>query len=78
MKLCFLEVCEDEDGWASAALLVTDAGLMESGLVEQVQKIMGQKLAGVYADVPQDSGMEVVDRIQRGDRFRAEVTRSAE
>ena len=44
------------------AVLVTDAGLMEAGLVEPVQQIMGDKLAGTYADVPQDSGMEVVDQ----------------
>jgi aldehyde dehydrogenase (NAD+) len=44
------------------AFLVTDQGLMETGLVDEVRKKMGGILAGVYADVPQDSGMEVVDR----------------
>jgi len=44
------------------AFLVTDAGLVETGLVDQVKKKLGDLLAGVYADVPQDSGMAVVDR----------------
>lgn len=44
------------------AFLVTDAGLIETGLVDQVKKQLGDLLAGVYADVPQDSGMEIVDR----------------
>jgi len=45
----------------SNAVLVTDQGLLETGLVDKVKKVMGSKLAGVFADVPQDSGMEVVD-----------------
>ena len=44
------------------AFLVTDRGLAETGLVEQVKDNMGNLLAGVYLDVPQDSGMEVVDK----------------
>jgi len=44
------------------AFLVTDAGLIETGLVDQVKKQLGELLAGVYADVPQDSGMEIVDK----------------
>jgi alcohol dehydrogenase class IV len=44
------------------AFLVTDQGLIETGLVGEVKRKMGDILAGVYADVPQDSGMEVVDR----------------
>ena len=43
------------------AVLVTDAGLIETGLVEKVKKTIGSKLAGVFSDVPQDSGMEVVE-----------------
>ena len=41
--------------------LVTDAGLMETGLVEEVKKKLGDLLVGVYAEVPQDSGMDIVD-----------------
>jgi len=44
------------------AFLVTDPGIIETGLVDQVKEKMGNLLAGVYADVPQDSGMEVVDK----------------
>jgi len=43
------------------AVLVTDQGLVETGLVDKVKKVIGSRLAGVFADVPQDSGMEVVD-----------------
>ena len=45
------------------AILVTDQGLIATGLVEQAQEIMGSALAGTFSDVPQDSGMEVVDRV---------------
>ncbi|MEJ2167643.1 MAG: iron-containing alcohol dehydrogenase [Desulfobacterales bacterium] len=44
------------------AFLVTDRGLVETGLVDQVKDKLGNLLAGVYADIPQDSGMEVVDK----------------
>ena len=44
------------------AFLVTDQGLVETGLVEQIKRELGDLLAGVYTDVPQDSGMEVVDK----------------
>ena len=44
------------------AFLVSDRGLDETGLVEQVKGKLGTLLAGVYLEVPQDSGMEVVDR----------------
>lgn len=43
------------------AFLVTDQGLIETGLVDEVKKKIGDLLVGVYADVPQDSGMGVVD-----------------
>jgi len=44
------------------AVLVTDAGLKEAGLTAQAEEIMGGLLVGTYADVPQDSGMDVVDK----------------
>ena len=43
------------------AVLVTDEGLMATGLVEQVQEKLGNLLVHTYSDVPQDSGMAVVD-----------------
>ena len=44
------------------AFLVTDQGIKETGLTDQVTDRMGDLWAGVYSDVPQDSGMEVVDK----------------
>jgi len=44
------------------AFLVTDPGLIEAGLVEPVKRQLGDLLAGVYSEVPQDSGMEIVDQ----------------
>ena len=44
------------------AFLVTDDGIRETGLVDQVVDRLGESLVGVYSDVPQDSGMEVVDK----------------
>ena len=44
------------------AFLVTDQGIKEAGLVDLVTDRMGDLLTGVYSDVPQDSGMEVVDK----------------
>jgi aldehyde dehydrogenase (NAD+) len=46
----------------SKAFLVTDPGLIETGLVNQVKETLGDLLVGLYADVPQDSGMTVVDK----------------
>jgi alcohol dehydrogenase class IV len=44
------------------AVLVTDPGIIETGLVDEAKKIMGDHLVGVYSDVPQDTGIEVVDK----------------
>jgi aldehyde dehydrogenase (NAD+) len=44
------------------AVLVTDEGLVATGLVEQVQEKLGDLMVHTYADVPPDSGMEVVDQ----------------
>ncbi len=44
------------------AFLVTDQGVEETGMIEQVADRLGDLLAGVFSDVPQDSGMEVVDQ----------------
>lgn len=49
------------DALGTKAVLVTDQGLIETGLVDRVKKVIGSRLAGVFADVPQDSGMDVVD-----------------
>jgi len=44
------------------AVLVTDPGIIETGMVDQVKTLMGDFLVGVFSDVPQDTGMEVVDK----------------
>jgi aldehyde dehydrogenase (NAD+) len=48
--------------WGSRAVLVTDQGIIDAGLAEKVKAILGDSLAGVFSDVPQDTGMEVVDK----------------
>lgn len=49
-------------GLGKSAVLVTDPGIEAAGLADRAKKAMGSMLAGVYADVPQDSGMDVVDK----------------
>jgi aldehyde dehydrogenase (NAD+) len=44
------------------AFLVTDPGLEAAGLAASAKKIMDHLMAGMFADIPQDSGMDVVDR----------------
>lgn len=44
------------------AFLVTDGGIIESGLMDGIKKHLGDSLVGIYADVPQDSGMGTVDK----------------
>ncbi len=44
------------------ALVVTDPGVMKAGLVEGVLKALGEKCVGVFSDVPQDTGVGVVNR----------------
>jgi aldehyde dehydrogenase (NAD+) len=56
------EAAIEVSAYGKKAVLVTDAGLMATGLVEQVQTKLGDLLVNTYADVPQDSGMEVVDK----------------
>ena len=58
---CISELPIEVGALGKKAFLVTDQGLIETGLVDQVKNKLGALLAGVYADVPQDSGMEVVD-----------------
>ena len=44
------------------ALVVTDPGVMKAGLVEGVREALGERCAGVWSDVPQDTGIGVVNR----------------
>jgi aldehyde dehydrogenase (NAD+) len=43
------------------AVVVTDAGIMKMGLIDHIVKALGSKCVGVFSDVPQDTGVEVVD-----------------
>ena len=46
----------------SRAVVVTDPGIIKAGLLDKITKSLGEKCVGVFSDVPQDSGMDVVDR----------------
>ncbi|MGC9325166.1 MAG: iron-containing alcohol dehydrogenase [Desulfomonilia bacterium] len=43
------------------ALIVTDEGIIKAGLLEHIKSALGSKCVGVYSDIPQDTGVEVVD-----------------
>lgn len=43
------------------AVIITDRGILAAGLVERVADSLGGKCAGVFSDVPQDTGIEVVN-----------------
>jgi aldehyde dehydrogenase (NAD+) len=43
------------------AVVVTDKGIINAGLIDHIVKALGNKCAGVFSDVPQDTGVEVVD-----------------
>lgn len=42
-------------------LLISDAGLVAAGTVERVRQVLGDRVAAVFTEVPQDSGLEVID-----------------
>lgn len=44
------------------ALVVTDPGVVKAGLVDAVVKALGDRCAGIFSDVPQDTGVGVVNR----------------
>jgi alcohol dehydrogenase class IV len=46
----------------SRALVMTDPGVMQAGLVEGVVKALGDRCAGIFSDIPQDTGVAVVNR----------------
>jgi len=43
------------------AVLVTDPGIAKAGLLDGIVEALGPGCAGVFSDVPQDTGMEVVN-----------------
>jgi alcohol dehydrogenase class IV len=46
----------------SRAVVVTDPGIIKAGLLDKITKSLGGKCVGVFSDVPQDSGLDVIDR----------------
>ncbi len=46
----------------SRAVVVTDQGIIRAGLLEKITASLGAKCVGVYSDIPQDTGIDVVDR----------------
>jgi len=46
----------------SRAIVLTDQGIIKAGLLDKITKSLGEKCVGVFSDVPQDSGLDVVDR----------------
>ncbi len=43
------------------AVVVTDQGIIKAGLVDGITACLGGRCAGVFSDVPQDTGVEVVN-----------------
>jgi aldehyde dehydrogenase (NAD+) len=43
------------------AVVVTDQGIIKAGLIDHIVKALGKKCVGVFSDIPQDTGVEVVD-----------------
>jgi aldehyde dehydrogenase (NAD+) len=46
----------------SRAIVVTDQGIIKAGLLDKITNSLGKKCVGVFSDVPQDSGLDVIDR----------------
>ncbi|MEW5850935.1 MAG: aldehyde dehydrogenase family protein [Myxococcota bacterium] len=42
-------------------LVITDGGVVKAGLLTRVQEALGPVIAAVFSDVPQDSGLGVID-----------------
>ena len=55
------EIRMEVSSLGNKAVLVTDPGIIKTGMVDRVSEVMGDTLVGIYSDVPQDTGMEVVD-----------------
>ncbi len=45
----------------SRAFIVTDKGVSDAGLVEEVEKALGKRCVGRYDECPQDSGFHIVN-----------------
>ncbi len=43
------------------AVVVTDKGIMATGLIDGITNVLKDKCVGIFSDIPQDTGVEVVD-----------------
>lgn len=46
-------------------LIVTDQGIVQAGLLDRVKKALGDLYVGVFTEVPQDSGIHIVNRVAK-------------
>jgi alcohol dehydrogenase class IV len=46
----------------SRAVVMTDPGIIKAGLLDVVKDTLGKKCVGVFSDIPQDTGVGVVNR----------------
>ena len=46
----------------SRAVVVTDQGIIRAGLLDKITASLGPKCVGVYSDIPQDTGIDVIDK----------------
>jgi len=53
----------------SKAFLVTDKGVVNAGLAERVEKVLGKKLVGTFDGCIQDSDLRIINEV-------AEIARS--
>jgi alcohol dehydrogenase class IV len=51
-------------------LLVTDSGVVKAGLFGRAKEALGARIAAVFEEVPQDSGLDVVDAVVALGRLR--------
>ncbi|MDD5712691.1 MAG: iron-containing alcohol dehydrogenase [Smithellaceae bacterium] len=47
----------------SKAFLLTDPGIIKAGLVDGIKDALGKKLVGMYSDIPQDTGVGIVNKV---------------
>jgi alcohol dehydrogenase len=65
---------EVEELKRTRALIVTDQGLVQTDLVEMVQKALGKKCVGIFSDVVPDTGLHIVNAgAEYGRKLEADV-----
>ncbi|MFO0570591.1 MAG: aldehyde dehydrogenase family protein [Polyangiaceae bacterium] len=46
----------------SRVLVLTDPGVVQAGLLAALEAVIGERIAAVFSEIPQDSGLDVIDR----------------